>query len=238
MKILEVCNITKTFGETTALKNVSFSLNRGEFLVIGGANGSGKSILMSIIAGLEKSNSGEIIKDKNDRTGLIFQDADAQILGETPEEDIAFGLRTLGLSRDEIRSRTMELLDGFGLRTKADSPARLLSGGEKRKLAVAGVTALDCSIFIFDEPFANLDWDGIKQVCALLLELKAKGKTVIVLTHELEKILAPADRFMVLHKGELVFDGKPEEGLASDMEKWGIRNPLVSYSSVKDMIWT
>lgn len=237
MKILEVCSITKTFGNTTALRNVSFSADKGEFIVIGGANGSGKSVLMSIIAGLEKSDSGSIIKDKSTRVGLVFQDADAQILGETPEEDIAFGLRNTSLSKDEIKALTASLLKKFKLEHKASSPARLLSGGEKRRLSVAGITALKCSIFIFDEPFANLDWDGIRQVCTLLKGLKEEGRTVIVLTHELEKILALADRFMILNKGELVFDGPPQEGLNLGTEKWGIRNPLVSYTSVKDMLW-
>lgn len=237
MKILDVCSITKTFGNTIALRNVSFSANKGEFIVIGGANGSGKSVLMSIIAGLEKSDSGSIIKDKSTRVGLIFQDADAQILGETPEEDIAFGLRNTSLSKDEIKALTASLLKKFKLEHKASSPARLLSGGEKRRLSVAGITALECSIFIFDEPFANLDWDGIRQVCTLLKELKEEGRTIIVLTHELEKILALADRFMILNKGELVFDGPPQEGLNLGTEKWGIRNPLVSYTSVKDMLW-
>lgn len=237
MKILDVCSITKTFGNTIALRNVSFSANKGEFIVIGGANGSGKSVLMSIIAGLEKSDSGSIIKDKSTRVGLVFQDADAQILGETPEEDIAFGLRNTSLSKDEIKALTASLLKKFKLEHKASSPARLLSGGEKRRLSVAGITALKCSIFIFDEPFANLDWDGIRQVCTLLKELKEEGRTVIVLTHELEKILALADRFMILNKGELVFDGPPQEGLNLGTEKWGIRNPLVSYTSVRDMLW-
>ena len=93
------------------------------------------------------------------------------------------------------------------------------------------------SLIIFDEPFANLDWPGVKQVCGIMKQLKEEGKTVLVLTHELEKVLALADRFLVLDKGHLVFDGTPESGLAADLESWGIRNPMTSYKSIKEMIW-
>ena len=109
--------------------------------------------------------------------------------------------------------------------------------GEKRRLAVAGVLAMDCDILIFDEPFANLDWPGVKQVCSIITRLKKEGKTLIVLTHELEKVLSLADRFLILHYGKIYFDGDPEEGLQLDLNKWGIRNPLVSYTSIEDLIW-
>ena len=96
---------------------------------------------------------------------------------------------------------------------------------------------MDRSIIIFDEPFANLDWPGVRQVCSILSELKKKKKTVIVLTHEIEKILALADRFIVLDKGRIRFDGTPREGLEQPLENWSIRNPLVNYSSAEDMLW-
>jgi biotin transport system ATP-binding protein len=179
--------------------------------------------------------------------GIVFQDADSQILGETPREDIAFGPKNLKLPKADIERRVRDSLDAVGLSHKADFPARSLSGGEKRRLSLAGVLAMDCPVIIFDEPYANLDYAGVKDVNAALIELKEKNKTVIVLTHELEKCLALADRFLVLCEGHLVFDGTPHDGLLPErknaLETWGIRYPLSAYSQsakytdVKDLLW-
>ena len=97
--------------------------------------------------------------------------------------------------------------------------------------------AMELPIIILDEPYANLDYSGVKQVNALVRNLKTQGKTVIILTHEIEKCLGLAEHFIVLFRGEKVFDGKPEEGIMQNLENWNIRNPLVSYSAVKDLQW-
>ena len=233
--VLEVQNINRTFANgTIALQDVSFSVKKGEFLVIGGKNGSGKSVLMSLIAGLDKQTSGTI---KCDEVGLVFQDANSQILGETPLEDVLFGLRNLKLKKQERLQKAEETLKQCGLFEKRDFQARVLSGGEKRRLAVAGILALDRDFIIFDEPFANLDLIGIKQVCAILKQLKEQNKTIIVLTHDLEKILGLADSFIILYSGKIKFNGTPEEGLKLNLEEYGIKNPLTSYNSVKDLFW-
>ena len=233
--VLEVQNINRTFTNgTIALQDVSFSVKKGEFLVIGGKNGSGKSVLMSLIAGLDKQTSGTI---KCDEVGLVFQDANSQILGETPLEDVLFGLRNLQLKKQERLQKAEETLKQCGLFEKRDFQARVLSGGEKRRLAVAGILALDRDFIIFDEPFANLDLIGIKQVCAILKQLKEQNKTIIVLTHDLEKILGLADSFIILDSGKIKFNGTPEDGLKLNLEEYGIKNPLTSYNSVKDLFW-
>lgn len=233
--VLEVQNINRTFANgTIALQDVSFSVKKGEFLVIGGKNGSGKSVLMSLIAGLDKQTSGTI---KCDEVGLVFQDANSQILGETPLEDVLFGLRNLQLKKQERLQKAEETLKQCGLFEKRDFQARVLSGGEKRRLAVAGILALDRDFIIFDEPFANLDLIGIKQVCAILKQLKEQNKTIIVLTHDLEKILGLADSFIILDSGKIEFNGTPEDGLKLNLEEYGIKNPLTSYNSVKDLFW-
>ncbi|HBG36648.1 MAG TPA: ABC transporter ATP-binding protein, partial [Treponema sp.] len=138
-----------------------------------------------------------------------------------------------GLSKEAVKQKVHESLQWTSLLEKKDFSSRLLSGGEKRRLALAGILALDSDIFIFDEPFANLDWPSVRQVCELLEKLKKEGKTILVLTHELEKILAYANRFIILSQGRAVFDGSVEEGLSEQMltklENWGIRNPLQSY---------
>lgn len=235
--VLEVRRVSKTFPDgTRALKDVSFSLAQGEFAVIAGSNGSGKSVLMSLIAQLDEPTSGKITLN-HASAGLVFQDADAQILGETPFEDVAFGAKNCGLKKQALFERVNDALEQTGLAHKHDAPARALSGGEKRRLAVAGILAMRRDFIIFDEPFANLDWPGVRQVCSILKKLKAEGKTIIVLTHELEKILALADRFIILDKGQIRFDGAAKEGLALPLESWSIRNPLAEYKSLSDLIW-
>jgi len=240
--VISINNLSKTFqtgiaaGEKAALKNVSLQVERGECLVIGGENGSGKSVLMSIIAGLMEGDQADSVK-VNERVGLVFQEAETQILGETPAEDIAFGPKNLGWTKQEVQAAVEGALAQTGLTDKADFPARFLSGGEKRRLAVACMLAMKLPTIILDEPYANLDFGGVRQVNALIRQLKADGKTVLILTHELEKCLGLADRFVVLFRGEKVFDGSPAQGLEQKLEEWNIRNPLTSYNSLKDLVW-
>ncbi|HNY16208.1 MAG TPA: ABC transporter ATP-binding protein [Treponemataceae bacterium] len=243
--MLEVRSLTRRFPglERPALDAVSFRVSRGDCLVISGANGSGKSVLMNLIAGLDRPTDGSVEVAQGDgkpyRVGLVFQDANAQILGDTPEEDAAFGPRNMGHDGKRSREIARAALGRVGLSGLGNVPARSLSGGEKRRLAVAGILAMDAEIIIFDEPFANLDWPGVLQVNAVIKDLKIEGKTIIVLTHELEKVLALANRLLVLFAGKLVYDGTPSEALsgAVSLEAWGIRNPLNRYETLKDLVW-
>jgi len=236
IKIRNVCKAFETSeGLNHALKDVSLEIQDGSCVVIGGENGSGKSVLMSIIAGLEEADSGSV--ECSSRAGLVFQEAETQILGETPREDISFGPKNLGWSQEKVEAAVNSALEKTGLTAKKEFPARFLSGGEKRRLAVACMIAMDLNIIIMDEPYANLDFGGVKQVNGLISSLKKEGKTIIILTHEIEKCLGLADQFVVLFRGEKVFDGKPATGLKKDLEQWNIRNPLVSYSKVKDLVW-
>lgn len=243
--VISLKNLSKTFltpsGEKLALNKLSLEVKKGQCLLIGGENGSGKSVLMSIIAGLMEADkcpktegSQFLVKG---RVGLVFQEAETQILGESPAEDIAFGPKNLGWNRQQVQEAVASALEKTGLKEKADFPARFLSGGEKRRLAVACMLAMQLPIIILDEPFANLDFCGVRQVNALIRQLKEEGKTVIILTHELEKCLALADRFVVLFRGEKVFDGTPLQGLNQKLEQWNIRNPLTAYNSLSDLLW-
>lgn len=240
---IRINHLSKTFstvaGPKKALDDVSLEIAEGECVVVGGENGSGKSVLMQIIAGLMEGDktSGEATVAVEGRVGLVFQEAETQILGETPAEDIAFGPKNLGWKKEEVQAAVQEALEKTGLTEKADFPARFLSGGEKRRLAVACMLAMKLPTIILDEPYANLDFGGVKQVNKLIRQLKAEGKTVIILTHEIEKCLGLADRFVVLFRGKKVFDGTPEMGLRHNLEAWNIRNPLVSYGKVEDLIW-
>lgn len=243
---LFVEHIVKTFpapdgtGLFKALSDVSFEIAVASCALIAGANGSGKSVLMSIIAGLEKADSGSVrimCGGKKAHAGLVFQDADSQLLGETPLEDVSFSLKNVGIRCAGAKQKALHVLSQVGLADKALFPAHFLSGGEKRKLAVASIIALDMPLVIFDEPYANLDYDGVKQVNEVIMLLKKRGITVLILTHELEKSLALCDRFIVLYHGKKVFDGTVHEGLSQNLESWNIRNPLVVYKEVGDLLW-
>ena len=236
LKINDICKSFETSeGINYALQNVSFEIPDGTCTVIGGENGSGKSVLMSIIAGLEEADSGTI--ENSCRAGLVFQEAETQILGETPREDIAFGPKNLGFTKEQTEQAVIDALQKTGLTSKADFPARFLSGGEKRRLAVACMIAMNLPVIILDEPYANLDFTGVKKVNSLVKSLKKQGRTVIILTHEIEKCLALAEKFIVLFRGKKVFDGTPEEIVKLDLEKWNIKNPFANYSAIKDLVW-
>ncbi|MDR2742932.1 MAG: energy-coupling factor ABC transporter ATP-binding protein [Treponema sp.] len=234
-------------GVNRALRGLNLDIREGECLLIAGSNGSGKTILMKIIAGLMDPSEGDVLfrgqplakagDALRTSLGLVFQDADAQILGETVAEDAAFGPRNLGLSREQAAERAEAALRALGIEDKRDFPPRRLSGGEKRRLAVAGVIAMGCDTLILDEPFANLDWPGVVHVLEIVRDLKAAGKTLIILTHELEKVLAFADRLVILHRGVLREDGRPEEVLDRLRPEYGVRNPLHGYHRVGDCTW-
>lgn len=243
--VLELVDVRKKFpgAEREAVAGVSLRVHEGELLVISGANGSGKSVLMHLIAGLDAPTSGTLRLGRNGRgeairVGLVFQDASAQILGDTVLEDVVFGPRNMGLSLEEALIKGRESLTRVSLSAKERLPARTLSGGEKRRLAVAGILAMDAELIILDEPFANLDWPGVSEVISVIEALSREGKTIIVLTHELEKTLALADRLVVLVRGEKVYDGNPDDALRdAPLASWGIRNPLGQYRSYRDLVW-
>lgn len=218
-----------------ALENISLNIKKGSLTVVAGANGSGKSVLMQIISGLMKCSEGKVITCS--KPGLVFQEAASQILGDTPKEDVAFGPRNLGVNKKEIPLIVEEALKKVSLYEKAERPAEFLSGGEKRRLAVASIHAMKRDIIIFDEPYANLDYPGIKEVNALIKDLHKEGKTLIILTHELEKCLGLSDHFIVLYEGKKVFDGNPVDALSLPLENWGIRNPLFNYTKLSDLVW-
>jgi biotin transport system ATP-binding protein len=244
-EIFSLHNVSKKFpNKGVVLQNVSLNVFKGECLVLAGANGSGKTALMRIACGLMEPDAGEILfqgapinKAKRGSIGMIFQEADSQILGETVAEDTAFGPKNLRLSKEEVQRRTDAALAAMGLTEKRMYSPRRLSGGEKRRLAVAGALAMGCETLVMDEPFANLDWQGVRQTLEIVVQMKAQGKTLIILTHELEKILAFADRLVILGQGGVLINGKPADVLDRLDLSWGVRDPRVSYATIADCTW-
>jgi biotin transport system ATP-binding protein len=259
--LFEVRNLSKVFPDgNTALDGLNLEIIEGQCMLVAGSNGSGKTILMRILAGLLDASGGDLLfrgeplaqvlgkgafgkgasgKSGNFRQelGIVFQDADAQFVGETAEEDVSFGPSNLALDKEETEKRTREALVKTGLWEKRKFPPRRLSGGEKRRLAIAGVLAMNCRIIIMDEPFANLDWPGVVQVLRSIRDLKADGKTLIILTHELEKALALGDRLVILDRGRIQDSGKPQEVLDRLRPEYGVRDPRHCYRSVEDCSW-
>lgn len=231
---------------TKALKGVDLSIADGEFILICGPNGSGKTTLIRHLNGLLRPHSGSVLVDGFDaarnerevlqRVGMVFQDADSQIVGETVREDVAFGPENLGLSPCEVQTRVTESLDRVGIARLADKPCHLLSGGEKRRVAIAGVLALRPRVLVFDEPFANLDYPGVQQVLQEILKLRAEGHTLIVTTHDVEKVVAHVDRIAILFDGELKKVGTPE-AVIPDLPAYHVRPPCSSLFGERMISW-
>lgn len=220
--------------DSPCLCDISFNIAKGAFAVIAGANGSGKTTLLRHLNGLIVSSRGDVFinglsvkkdpKRARRKVGMVFQDADSQIVAETVYDDVAFGPENLGWKRRDIDQSVNQALATVGLAELADQNPYFLSGGEKRRLAIAGVLAMKPDILVMDEPFANLDYPGVKQVLAHILTLHQMGHTIVISAHDIEKVIAHADKLMVVHKGCLVADGLPAQ-VIPDLENYGIRQP-------------
>jgi biotin transport system ATP-binding protein len=235
MNIIEIENLSHRFSNgTLGIKGVNLSIQEGEFIVIGGQNGSGKTTLLKHLNGLLLPDSGTVsvagfpvsqnLKKTRQIVGMVFQDADSQIVGETVFDDVAFGPENLCLDRNEVNRRVSSALNAVGLAELAEQRSHLLSGGEKRRLAIAGVLAMAPKVIVFDEPFSNLDYPGVSQVLQQVLSLYRAGHTILVATHELEKIIAHADRLIIMKDGSVAREGVPERVL-NGIEAFGVREP-------------
>ncbi len=212
--------------EHVALDNVSFQIEAGEFIGIIGHTGSGKSTLLTAMAGLTKPTSGQILIEGRDiyekkadkkwlrsTVGVVFQYPEYQLFEETVEKDIEFGPRKLGLSQEEITSRVKAAMELAGLdyeQYRNKSPFEL-SGGQKRKAAIAGVLALEPKVLFMDEPIAGLDPMSRDSLMDMTLSLNAKGVTIVMISHNMEQIAEYATRVLAFKESKLMADGTPEE---------------------------
>jgi len=231
---------------TRALKGIDLSISDGEFLLTCGPNGSGKTTLIRLMSGLLKPSAGSIhingldpihsSREVRRLVGMVFQDPDSQIVGETVKEDIAFGPENLGLPVEEISERVDWALRVMGLESLSEKPCYLLSGGEKRRLAIAGVLAMRPQVILFDEPFSFLDYPGIQEVLKHMINLHREGHTLIVTTHDVEKVVTHVDRIAIIYDGELKIAGPPEE-LIMKLPQFGIRPPCYTLLGGKKISW-
>ena len=225
--------------EEKVLSGVSLRVEAGSFISVIGPNGSGKSTLAKLLNGLYIPSSGIVEVDglstrekKNipqirRKVALLFQNPDNQIVGDTVEDDTAFGPENLGLDRDEITKRVEDSLSKVGLLEKRKMSPNTLSGGEKARLGIAGVLALNPEVLVLDEATAMLDPEGRKEVMAILQDLwKYQGKTIILITHHPEETIY-GERIIVLDKGEIKLDGSVEEVYRNSgkLKKLGLELP-------------
>jgi len=245
--MIEIQNLHHHYPDGThALKGIDLSISDGEFLLICGPNGSGKTTLIRLISGLLKPTSGSVhlnglnpiraSREVRRLVAIVFQDPDSQIVGETVKEDVAFGPENLGLPNEEITERVDWALKVMGLEDLSQKPCYLLSGGEKRRLAIAGVLAMRPRIILFDEPFSFLDYPGIQEVLKHMVRLHQEGHTLVVATHDVEKVVAHVDRIAIIHNGELKVAGPPEE-LLMKLSSFGIRPPCYSLLGREKISW-
>lgn len=239
--------MTKSPFEKVALDNVSLEINDGEFVALIGHTGSGKSTLIQHFNGLLEANSGRIIvdginiTDKNikltdirKKVGLVFQYPEYQLFEETIAKDIAFGPRNLGVSEAEIQKRVIESMEMVGLdyETYKDKSPFDLSGGQKRRVAIAGVVAMKPTTLILDEPTAGLDPKGRDDILAQISKLHKDYKmTIIIVSHSMEDVANIAERIIVMNHGKVALQGKPEEVFKEidTLEEIGLGVPQVTY---------
>jgi len=245
--IIQIENLTHRFPDgTNGLDRVSLDVEEGSFVVIAGANGSGKTTLLRHLNGLLLPTSGMVrvagmpvaghLVRARTLVGMMFQDPDSQIVGETVYEDIAFGPENLKLGRVEIDQRVQEAMAATGLAHLAEKRPHLLSGGERRRLAIAGVLAMRPRVIVFDEPFSSLDYGGVRQVLEQILRLHRAGHTILLTTHDLDKVLAHADRLVFMAAGRIEGEGPPLS-LVAAAEAFGVRRPRAASLGVEALSW-
>src|SRR5215216_98598 len=217
-------NLTFSYpgSERAALANVTFELRVGEYAGVVGPNGGGKSTLLRLINGLLRADSGNVrVADLNPatepyvvrrRVGMLFQNPENGLVAPFVEDDVAFGLENLGVPREEMRDRVARAVRAVGLEGYERREPHTLSGGEKQRVALAGLLAVEPEVLVLDEPTSMLDAAGRREVLEHLEELRSR-KTVLHVTHHLEELLN-ADRVLILNGGELVADESPERLLA------------------------
>ncbi|MBQ7796547.1 MAG: energy-coupling factor transporter ATPase [Lachnospiraceae bacterium] len=248
---IEIKNLNHIYGKDTifeqyALKNINLTIEDGEFIGLIGHTGSGKSTLTQHLNGLLKASDGDILyngeniykegyslKDLRSKVGLVFQYPEHQLFEVDVFSDVCFGPKNLGLLPSEVEERAKEALEMVGLDENfyKQSPFEL-SGGQKRRVAIAGVLAMKPEVLILDEPTAGLDPRGRDDILGLVEKLhKEQGITIILVSHSMEDVAKYVSRLVVMNQGEKMFDGTPKEVFRhyKELEKIGLAAPQITY---------
>lgn len=254
-KVLELKNLSYVYGtgtpfEKTAVNNLSLSIEKGEFIGVMGHTGSGKSTLVQMLNGLMKPTSGQVLLDGEDiwanpkdirkirfKVGMVFQYPEYQLFEETVAKDIAFGPTNMGKSGAELEKAVNDAARFTGLKDELLEKSPFdLSGGEKRRAAIAGVIAMNPEVLVLDEPTAGLDPMGRDVLLSQIVQYhKERKNTVILVSHSMEDIARVADKIIVMNKSNLVMFDKTKEVFSKgrELEKIGLRVPQITKIMLK-----
>ncbi len=244
--LFKIDNLTHEYSDgTIALDDVTITFDRAERIALLGANGSGKTTLLNHLNGILKPTHGKILFDdtplKYDaksllelrkRVGFVFQDPNDQLFAPTVKQDVAFGPLNLGYTHMHVKELVAEALATVGMTEYADKPPHFLSGGQKKRVALAGVLAMQPEVIIMDEPTSSLDPIATSDILHLLRRLnKEKGLTLLLATHDVDMVPLFADRLCVLNKGKIVSEGTPKTSFSNTelIRKVNLRSPRIAH---------
>lgn len=243
MSLLETRKLSYIYPDgTTAIRGVDLRIERGEKIAFVGPNGSGKSTLFLLLNGTLRPSEGDVLfgdrplrydahtlRETRRKVGIVFQNSDDQLFAPTVRQDVGFGPTNLGLPKDEVEERVKRSLEYVGIEKLKDRPPHHLSGGQKKRAAIAGVMAMDPEVMILDEPLSNLDPAGSEEVMEFLEELNDRGTTIIISTHDVDLAYRWSDRIYLLADGRILGQGRPEEifGNSTLISGSGLRQPLI-----------
>lgn len=242
--MLKVENLSYSYDDgTKALTDVNLEIKKGDMVSLLGKNGAGKSTLFLHFNGIFKPTKGRILIDGEElkydkkslikfrqKVGIVFQNPDDQLFAPTVEEDVAFGPLNLGLSQEETQKRVNDALKKVGMDGFQRKAPHHLSGGQKKRVAIAGILAMQPELMVLDEPTSGLDPQGAIDILELLYELNDEGMTIIISTHDVDLVPNYAKKVFVLVEGSLIAEGTPKEIFAQPeiLEKANLRVPLVT----------
>ncbi len=224
-RIIELHNVSyKYVSGTLALNSVNLAIPKGKKVALLGANGAGKSTLMLLLNGIIRPTTGHLSYDSlkynykkrhlrqlRSKIGLIFSDSDNQLIAPTVYEEISFGLNNISKNEEWVRTKVDEALNAFALNSIAEKPTHELSTGQKKRVCLAAVLAMEPEVIVSDEPASGLDPRYEKKIFGYLDQLQEKGKTILISTHDVNQAYTWADHVIVLHHGEVLLQGEPKE---------------------------
>lgn len=241
MTLLKTKNLCYSFdGHTNIIRNISVEIKRGEKIAVIGNNGAGKSTFFLCLNGVLEAkgdielNGQKVVGKKGfealrKATGIVFQEADSQIIASTVKAEVAFGVMNLHLKKEQVLKRTEEAMEKMGISDLALRPPHYLSGGEKRRVVIADIIAMEPEIIVFDEPAASLDPANMEILENVLNNISAQGKTLLVSTHDMDFALKWADRVIVFFNGEIIADDDTEKVFNNDvlLDQVRLRRPFL-----------
>ena len=245
MNVLETKEVSYKYPDgTPALKDVNFHASKGEIVALLGPNGAGKSTLFLHFNGILRPSSGKIMVEEvplnynkkaimnvRQKVGIVFQNPDDQLFAPTVAEDVAFGPLNIGLDQDEVEKRVTESLERVGMAGFERKPPHHLSGGQKKRVAIAGILAMRPGIMVLDEPTSGLDPKGASQILHILHQLNQEGMTIVISTHDVDLVPLYASQVYIISDGHIIKEGTPQDvfGDVETIRKANLRLPRIAH---------